>query len=164
MTKSPAKSGKPTLLVDVDGVISLWGFSSDARPQGTWLTVDGIVHFLSAAAGRNLLALSNQFELVWCSGWEEKANEYLPRALGLPRSLPFLTLDWETAQHWKLAAIDPWAGPERPLAWIDDDHDGRCLAWAQQRPGPTLLVTTDPATGLTDREAGRLVAWAKGLG
>jgi len=44
VTKLPANSEKPALLVDVDRVVSLFGFASNARPDGTWLTVDGIVH------------------------------------------------------------------------------------------------------------------------
>ena len=29
-----------------------------------------------------LQALAGDFELAWCTGWEEKANEYLPAVLG----------------------------------------------------------------------------------
>lgn len=164
VTKPPANSGKPVLLIDIDGVISLWGFASSAGPEGSWLTVDGIVHFLSAAAGRHLLALADTFELAWCSGWEEKANDYLPEALGLPRPLPYITLDSRIGgDHWKLGAIDAWAGSDRPLAWIDDDLDERCRAWARERPGPTLLIRTDPATGLIQPHVDRLRRWAAAL-
>ena len=72
------------LLVDVDGVISLFGFTPDERPVGAFLTVDGVLHYLSGDAGEHLRRLSAHYELVWCTGWEERANEYLPRALGLP--------------------------------------------------------------------------------
>ena len=37
--------------------------------------------------------------------------------------------------------------PERPLLLVDGD-------------GPTLLVTTEPATGLTEAHAAQLEAWA----
>jgi hypothetical protein len=121
--------------------------------------VDGIPHFLSAAAGGLLRGLVGEFELVWCSGWEEKANDYLPRALGLPGPLPFLTFE-RPAGHWKLPAIDAYAGPSRPLAWIDDDLDERCTAWAAARSGPTLLIPTAPAVGLTAAHAATLRAWA----
>ena len=98
--------------------------------------------------------LSACFEPVWCSGWEEKADEYLPAALGLPAGLPHLSFDHARAagdppRHWKLAAIDAFAGPQRPLAWVDDAHDDTCHAWADARPGATLLVATQPAVGLT---------------
>src|SRR5689334_8139492 len=109
---------QPLLLVDVDGVISLFGFEMDARPSGQWLVVDGIPHYLSADAGRHLRTLSDHFELVWCTGWEEKANEYLPALLGLAGPLPWLSFDARVDiedgtrpavenlhGHWKLEAI-----------------------------------------------------------
>jgi hypothetical protein len=163
--KSPANSHIPLLLVDVDGVISLYGFDLDVRPAGGFLTVDGIPHYLSAEAGEHLRALAAHFELVWCTGWEERANEYLVHALGLPESLTYLTFDGSPApapRHWKLDAIETHAGPHRPLAWIDDDHEG-CEAWAARRPGPTLLVTAHPHEGITAAHVERLLAWAEGL-
>jgi hypothetical protein len=155
---------RPLLLIDVDGVISLFGFDPGRPPAGRFQIVDGIAHFLSGTAGEHLLRLCDAFELAWCSGWEEKANEYLPHALGLPGPFPCLSLAGSSPAlggHWKLAAIDRYAGPERPLAWVDDAHDERCEAWAAARPGPTLLIGTDPATGLTDEHVEELLAWAK---
>ena len=46
------------------------------------------------------------------------------------------------------------------MAWIDDVHDESEAAWAASRRGPTLLVTTDPAVGLTDEHVASLEAWA----
>lgn len=153
---------------------------TSGHPAGTWVTVDGIVHFLSEQAGRHLLVLAEHFELVWCSGWEEKANEYLPRALGIPGPLPYLTFgphrappsasraptagdqaapDGGVRRHWKLDAIDAWAGQDRPLGWLDDAFDDSCHPWAARRPGPTLLVATEPESGLTDRERDALLGW-----
>lgn len=165
--KMPGNGQRPLLLVDVDGVISLFGFSLDERPAGGFVTVDGIWHYLSATAGEHLRSLADTYELAWCTGWEEKANEYLPGALGLDGPLPCLSLshprDGAAANpHWKLGAIDRYAGPDRPLAWIDDDHAG-AEAWAMSRPGPTLLVATAPHTGLTEREVARLLTWATSL-
>jgi hypothetical protein len=157
---------RPLLLVDVDGVISLFGYDHTAPPAGRYQLVDGITHFLSAAAGGHLGRLAEQFELAWCTGWEEKANDYLPLALGLPGPLPHVVFDLaeRPAQaHWKLWGIDRHVAPSRPLAWIDDAHDAACSAWAAARPGPTLLVTTDPAVGLTGPEVDRLLEWASRL-
>jgi hypothetical protein len=158
---------RPLLLVDVDGVVSLFGFSLHARPAGRFEMVDGIAHFLSASAGEHLRRLADAFEPVWCTGWEEKANEYLPAALGLDGPWPYLTFEHasgpgvSTHGHWKLDAIDARCGT-RPLAWIDDMHGEACEAWAASRAAagaPTLLVTTDPSVGLTEREVRRLLAW-----
>ncbi len=165
---------RPLLLIDIDGVISLFGFDRHQPPPGRLIAVDGILHYVSTAAGESLLELATHFELVWCSGWEEKADEHLPLALGLPAGLPHVGLSGGSVdfdrqpdpgrRHWKLAAIDRYAGADRALAWIDDAHDETCRAWALARPGPTLLIGTDPAIGLTDRHASELTAWARQLG
>jgi len=158
--KSPQSCGKPLLFVDIDGVLSVFGFASDSRPFGTWLNVDGIVHFISATASEHLHRLATTYELVWCSGWEEKANEHLVSALGLPAALTFLTFSrYDGGTHWKLGAIEAHAG-DRPLAWIDDAHDDACRAWAAARPAPTLLVATDPPVGLTAADVDALERWA----
>jgi hypothetical protein len=168
MSNQPASPdpppGKPLLLVDVDGVISLFGFDPVSPPPGKWQMVDGVAHLLSATAGGHLRRLTGAYELAWCTGWEERANEYLPHALELPEPLPHvnLTSAVPTVQgHWKLEAIDRFAGRERPVAWIDDAHEERCQAWAEHRPGPTLLVTTDPASGITETHVDTLLRWAE---
>jgi hypothetical protein len=153
-------------MIDIDGVISLFGFSAHSRPDGSFHSIDGIFHFLSSAAAAHLLALVSVFDLVWASGWEEKANEYLPHLLGLPAPLPFLRFSRgaggtrSTNAHWKLQAIEDYAGP-RPLAWIDDAFNDACHAWAQARPAPTLLVQTNPAVGLTEHETDLLLDWRR---
>jgi hypothetical protein len=160
-------SATPLLLVDVDGVISLFGFAPDKCPAGSWHQIEGIAHLLSVEAATHLLALRSEFDLVWCTGWEERADEHLPPLLGLPR-LPWLSFDRNPGRsraHWKLEAIDAHAGPTRPVAWIDDALDDACEDWARQRTlagGPTLLVHTDPAVGLTAAERDVLRAWARG--
>jgi hypothetical protein len=157
---------RPLLLIDIDGVISLFGFDPHRRPPGRFVIVDGIIHFLSEEVAGRLRALAAQFDLIWCSGWEEKADEYLPHALGLPAGLPHLAFGGSAdgdGRHWKLAAIDAYAGPGRPLAWIDDQHDDTCRTWASRRRGATLLVETEPALGLTEPQAAELSAWARAL-
>jgi len=159
---------RPLLFVDVDGVVSLFGFPPDRPPAGRFQLVDGIPHYLSSAAGEHLRALSERFEMVWCSGWEEKASEHLPHALALGRSYPHLTFARHPGRahaHWKLDEIAAHAGA-RPLAWIDDAHDDECRAWAAEREragSPTLLVTTVPALGLTAEHVETLTAWAEPL-
>jgi HAD domain in Swiss Army Knife RNA repair proteins len=160
-------------MIDIDGVISLFGggeagIDPYTRPEGIFRSIDGIPHFLSATAAAHLLTLAADFDLVWCSGWEEKAEEYLPHLLGLPAGLPFLRFERGQGAgnslhgHWKLAAIDAYADT-RALAWIDDAFDASCHAWAEQRPAPTLLVQTAPAYGLTSTEAQQLTEWAQAL-
>ncbi|HEY3829447.1 MAG TPA: HAD domain-containing protein [Solirubrobacteraceae bacterium] len=174
---------RPLLLVDIDGVVSLFGFPphapSDLRSvAGSFHSIDGIPHFLSSTAAAHLLALGKFYELVWCSGWEERANEYLPALLGLPAELPFLRFapavratsgvggsgaERSTRGHWKLDAIDAYAGA-RALAWIDDCLDDACHTWAAARGAPTLLVRTDAAVGITATHVAELTRWARDLG
>jgi hypothetical protein len=157
---------KPLLLVDVDGVISLFGFPSNERPAGSWMFIDGSPHLISAAAAGHLQTLGADFDLVWCTGWEEKANEYLPGVLGLPSDLPVLSFDRNPGRghaHWKLGAIEDYAGPERALAWIDDALNDACRAWAGARSAPTLLVETHPHEGIADGHVTTLRRWARAL-
>jgi HAD domain in Swiss Army Knife RNA repair proteins len=153
---------RPLLLVDVDGVLSLFGTGVDHDVCLPTL-VDGMPHFLSRPAATALTRLANRFECVWCTGWEDRAESHLPQLLGLPGGWHHLvfTDPPETEAHWKLRAIDDFAGRDRPLAWIDDAHDDRCHAWAAARRGPTLLVSTDPAVGLTEADADRLERWLR---
>jgi hypothetical protein len=147
------------LLVDVDGVVSLFGFDHADPPAVCPVMVDGTPHWISAGAGARLLRLARTYECVWCTGWEERAEEHLPRLLGLPRGWRHLDL----GEGWKIAAIDATVPSERPLAWIDDAHDETGRAWAAARSGPTLLVSTDPAVGLADAHVALLETWAREL-
>jgi hypothetical protein len=157
-------------MVDIDGVISLFGVPQGGdAPSGRLHSIEGIPHFLSATAAAHLLELADHYELVWASGWEERAEEHLPHLLGLPAGLAFLRFGdasagpgQSTHGHWKLAAIDAHAGT-RPLAWVDDALDQACRAWAAARPAPTLLVQTDPRRGLTRSLALELREWAQAL-
>jgi hypothetical protein len=181
---------KPYLLVDIDGVVSLFGpegplaaapagtgagatagapGSPSDRIQGSFHAIDGIPHFLSSTAAAHLLSLTGAFELVWASGWEEKAEEYLPHLLGLPAGLPYIAFSQlasattrTTSAHWKLDAIEAFVG-ERALAWVDDAFNPSCHEWAAARGAPTLLVSTTPQRGLTREEAVTLLGWAKAL-
>jgi hypothetical protein len=165
MQKKLRTQRRPLLFLDVDGVISLFGFPVSEPPNGTFHSIDGLPHLLSATAPRDLQILGGRFDLVWCTGWEERANEHLPRLLGLPGPLPVVGLaprpDRRHA-HWKLDAIERHAG-RRPLAWIDDAHDDECRGWAAAREAaiaPTLLASTEPAVGITPRDVEILLAWA----
>lgn len=158
---------KPLLFVDVDGVISLFGFPPDRdHVPGTFHWIDGVAHCIPPAAGERLMRLAERFELVWATGWEHKANEYLPFILKLPfRDLPCLTFDGQAvfgSSHWKLDAIEEYAG-DRPAAWIDDNLGDAARLWALSRSGPTLLVETRSGTGMTDDHVQELLTWADSL-
>lgn len=155
----------PLLAVDIDGVISVFGFEG-APDRGTMRMqlVDGVPHCISLPAGERLRRLGEHFELVWASGWEDKANFYLSHLLGLPE-LPHIGFEVAArpgGAHWKLGPIEAYA-EGRPLAWIDDNFDESCFEWARRRPQPTLLVPTEPELGLEEAQAEALRRWAISL-
>ena len=158
------ETNRPILFVDVDGVISLFGFASETGElPGPLHWIDGVAHCIPGDVGQRLVTLAESFELVWATGWEERANDHLPYILKLssPR-LPCLSFGGRAvfgSAHWKLDAIEEYAG-SRPLAWIDDNLDKSCDKWARRREAPTLLVRTDSDVGLTDDHVEELLRWA----
>jgi hypothetical protein len=156
---------RPILAVDVDGVISIFGFDDPpAKDEAQFELVDGMVHCISLLAGQRLLRLAEHYDLVWATGWEDRANDYLPNILGLPE-LPYLTFNGAArfgSAHWKLGPLDDYC-KGRPTAWIDDNFDESCYEWARGRPEPTLLVPTEPDLGLEEAQTEALAAWARGL-
>ena len=156
-------TAKPVLAVDVDGVISLFGFEGPLDDiGGRFHLIDGMAHCISDTAGAQLARLGEVYELVWATGWEDRANDHLPLLLGLPGELPVLRFAGHArfgSAHWKLDALADYAG-ERPLAWIDDSFDASCHEWASEREAPTLLVPTEPFIGLTETETEMLLRWA----
>src|SRR3954469_25631726 len=154
---------RPVLFVDVDGVISLFGFQASGHPPGIFHLIDGIPHCIGTDAAARLARLADRYELVWATGWEEKANEYLVHILEMPGDLPVLTFDGRAvfgSSHWKVEAIEDYARG-RAAAWIDDNLDERAEKWAANRPEPTLLVRTESALGITDEQVETLLRWAR---
>ena len=156
---------KPVLAVDVDGVISRFGFDDPpAKEQARFQLVDGIMHCISLAAGARLRRLADHYELVWATGWENRANDHLPQMLGLAQ-LPYLSFDGTArfgSAHWKLGPLDEYCRG-RAMAWIDDNLDESCYEWARGRQEPTLLVPTEPDRGLEEAQTEALIGWARGL-
>lgn len=163
MTRAAAED-PPILAVDVDGVISLFGFEEPPdRAPCRFQLIDGMAHCISHAAGGRLQRLIPYYEMVWATGWEDRANDHLLGLLGLQR-MPVIRFGGDArfgSAHWKLGPIAAYATGRR-LAWIDDSLDDECHAWARARPEPTLLVPTDPTRGLEEPQVDLLIDWAAG--
>jgi hypothetical protein len=157
--------GKPVLAVDVDGVISLFGFEEPPRGETVrFQLIDGMMHCISLPTGPRLARLAEYYELVWATGWEDRANDHLPAILGMAE-LPHLTFDGAArfgSAHWKLGPLDAYC-KGRAMAWVDDNLDESCYEWARNRPEPTLLVPTEAHIGLEEAQTEALLAWARGL-
>jgi len=150
---------RPLLFLDVDGVISLFGLTE--APTET-LVVNEQLHFIPPAMASRVRRLAEGFDLVWATGWEKRANEHLLPVLGLSGPLPYLTFGGLAvfgSADWKLDAIAATA-EGRAAAWVDDNHDQSSDAWAYSRTVPTMLVTTESHTGLTDDLVEALMSWA----
>jgi hypothetical protein len=158
----PSDNGRPILAVDVDGVVSLFGFDEPPNPSGAeFHVVDGTMQCLSTTAARLLRQLADQYEVVWVTGWEGGAQE-MSRLLQLPK-WPYLTFDGAArfgSADWKLGPLEKYARG-RALAWVDDSFDDVCYEWAQRRGEPTLLVATESEVGLVEVQAEALSGWAR---
>jgi hypothetical protein len=170
LLRKKSKGNAPILAVDIDGVISLFGFDQSAEPgqgdpskaPGEFHLIDGMLHCIALETGPRLTRLAKSYELVWASGWEDRANDSLPTILGVAE-LPYLTFDGRArfgTAHWKLEALEEYAG-SRPLAWIDDSLDTSCHKWADERSAPTLLVPTESDVGLLDVHVEALERWVE---
>ncbi|MER5498257.1 HAD domain-containing protein [Streptomyces sp. NPDC002466] len=160
----PAPERLPLLLLDVDGVLN--PFAARDCPEGYrehgFFPGEEPPVRLCDAHGPWLADLGREFELVWATGWEDQANTFITPVLNLP-TLPvvrFPPVPFDPAE--KVPAIDAFAG-DRPAAWVDDAHTPEALAWARSRTAPTLLVTTDPARGLTADMIQELLCWRGSL-
>lgn len=154
---------RPILAVDVDGVISPFGFDKPPDHGVRFVLVDRMMHCISLGAGERLRRLGELYELVWATGWEEKANRHLAGLFELPE-LPYLTFGGKArfgSAHWKLGPLAEYA-QGRALAWIDDSFDEGCYEWAREREEPTLLVPIEPHVGLDEVQVEALTAWAGG--
>ena len=137
----PQQQKRPILFVDVDGVISLFGFTpGEGQLPGPLHWIDGVAHCIPEDVGARLVTLAERFDLVWATGWEERANEHLPYILKLPfRDLPCLYFDGRAvfgSAHWKVDAIHEYAR-ERPRSsdsalWEDKAPFVR-MGFARQR-------------------------------
>ena len=160
--REAAEDHRPVLAVDVDGVISLFGFDEPlTEAPGEMHLIDGVAHCISRPAGERLKRLADHYDLIWATGWEERANEHLPLLLGLPGELPYLSFGGNArfgTAHWKLEALAEYAG-DRPLAWVDDSLDDSCYDWAEEREAPTLLVRTESDIGITEAHTETLLGW-----
>lgn len=152
-------SGRPAILIDVDGPLNPYAAKPTRRPPGytthrirplgfrkplrVWLDPSHGPWLLSLAAAVGA-------DLVWATTWEHEANEFISPRLGLP-DLEWIDFggrgaDHRDGHHGKVPAITAWAGARR-IAWLDDEFQPRDPEWAAARPG-TLLVPVDPRKGI----------------
>lgn len=162
---------KPLLLIDVDGPLNPWAATNSKRPKMyKRYRIDGFVVWLATQHGQALNALTDVFDLVWCTTWEHQANTDIGPKIGLPK-LPVIEFGKhlpaqppEPGLHWKTAVITAYAlAHNRPFAWVDDEIDIKDgLHFMQWCRDPFLTLKIDPASGLTGEHFTELREWAEG--
>lgn len=163
---------KPLLLLDVDGVLNpsasrKWLDNSEFTKRNTTVS-NGFTYpvWLNRKHGKQLLNLcdENGLDLVWCTTWEDEANEFIGPRLGLPQ-LPVIKFGFN-GMTWKFGSVLDYA-QDRPLAWLDDDfemHRGYKEWFLDQRADiPTHLQQVLPKIGMTENDLAAIDRWAKEL-
>jgi hypothetical protein len=145
---------KPILLLDVDGVLNVWGDVPTYVRLEAEFWFDLFCIRIPVGTAARLARLAEVYDIVWCTAWESEAGPRLAPYLGEHvRDLPYITwTDGPCGTTWKLPDVDAWLhayGDGRAVAWVDDDLYGDADAWALRR-GNTLLAKTAPGKGLTE--------------
>ena len=163
---------KPFLLVDVDGVLNIFGWGSDhdeepnERLEATF-KVDGSTLHVPRGTGERMARLETLYNCIWATTWEQKAPKLLSPYFGFGLNWPVLNFkmvyqrDYGT---WKLPTVRSWAidyAMDRKLAWIDDDLDLDAYKWAADRPD-TMLQRPDYDVGMTEDHVLKLEEFARG--
>jgi hypothetical protein len=162
-------TGRPLVLLDVDGVLNLGQFLSSKQRSalqhrhGWYSGRAGDDHYgtrivLNRYWGPLLISLEEQgAELAWATGWQKEANWYISPLLGLG------DLRWAPAVHGRKAyTVVPWT-EGRPWAWLDDIEDELKVASALSQHRPHCPVLVDRATGLTPDHVETVREWLKTL-
>lgn len=164
-------SGKPLVLLDVDGVLN--PLKRPHRGYRRFRVSPGGVTFklwLNAAHGPQLLELaeSTGSELAWASYWCDGANEWVGPKVGLPE-LPYVPIprfpgepDGISLGAWKARHVAAYVG-ERPFVWFEDEPDAAERLLDHLAEGSHFLVRVDPLKGLLEGHLDRARAWLAAL-
>ena len=162
----------PLILVDVDGVLNPNKPEADGYRRH-WVFPNGVPHrlLLHPMHGQMLseLAETTNAELVWASYWRNRANSWIAPRIGLPsmRSVP-IPSRWRprarsSLGEWKAAHVAAWIG-QTPFVWFEDDPNVPSFLAQRHGLGRYLIVTVDPAAGLTHHHIQEARTWLRELG
>ncbi|WP_329110739.1 hypothetical protein OG792_17010 [Micromonospora sp. NBC_01699] len=153
---------RPLLFLDVDGVLNPFdgpcpaGFvEHDLFPGEEPIRID-------PGHGAWITELAETFDVTWATSWNEDANLVLAPLLGIT-ALPVLTMPPVPFHPNAKVPLVAALARHRPTAWIDEAHTHEARTWRDSRAAPTILVTADPAVGLTRAYVDQLLAWAAAL-
>jgi len=156
------------IFLDIDGVLN---------PQVHWDGINGLSGpILRLTESR--LALVQELDtlgrVVWASTWSMDQTVLLATTIGFPPDTPSVSfVETHTDSlaaampTWKLPFVERWLRRQeriqersyQAIVWIDDDLHRDAERWAGAQSLPTLLIRTDPATGLTSSGVARVRAF-----
>jgi len=145
------KTTKPLVLLDVDGVINdLASLENSARSIGTEIVKAGeyTVH-IPPYMGELIRHLNDVTEIVWCTTWRNRANEFISPILGIPNDLKVAT-DGTAIRFtsWKANAMREFAIPAltdgREVYWIEDFYGSYPQVPKNGDLGTHLIDTAPP--------------------
>ena len=165
-------SERPWLLIDVDGVLNPLMVADDfelheLRPIG-W-TGPPLTVQLTPRHGEWITALTDVFDLVWATTWEQSANLLISPIVGLPTDLPVIPFveprlrhDWEVS--FKSPSVARWV-EGHSFVWLDDSIGAADTRWFEKVTGvgPFLLRSIDPLVGLTEADCAVAREWGESL-
>lgn len=161
---------RPWLLLDIDGVINIWNQSQNVRLYERHRVLVGETSYpikIRRDMKDWLFELTEDFIPVWCTMWNDEANEYMAPLLELPH-LAVIPCSYQDAPesiyHVKVHSIRTHVPKGRAIAWVDDEIGSSDFSWASRRDrlhGPTKLIKTDERVGLLRHHVEKLSGWAK---
>jgi hypothetical protein len=168
---------QPILALDVDGVLNALN-AGEVPPGWERATVRGGLPIrYNPRHGEQLqkIAADTGAELVWCTIWEDLANEHIAPLTGLPW-LPWVAMDESMAtviseRHIKFSQAIPVGAVKaralaqyaagRPACWLEDEPEAP--AEFSSYPAPHLVVQVDPLAGLQDEHLAMAASWLASL-
>lgn len=152
-------SVKPWLFIDVDGVLNTFG-PRDGRDVYKIL---GYTVMLRKSDGKNLLKLTDKYDLIWGTTWCDLANVHIGPKIGLPE-LPYI--EWSDKYpasrlrtRTMIKTIDVVEFCDgRPFAWLDDDLWQEDIDFLQSNCD-CLPIYVNEYQGLVDNDFERLREW-----
>lgn len=164
------------ILLDVDGPLNPFDAKPTKRPEGYqthrmrpmgWVATKPLKVWLNPLHGPSLRDLGA--ELIWCTAWENEANEWIGPHLGLPK-LDFVDwIDWDIKNpeglHPKTKRIISWMAENRPdsdFLWIDDEPTGTDKAYIDKNyENSGNIMKISPRIGLIDKDFKNIQNWVE---
>lgn len=144
-------SEKPTLFLDVDGVLNV--FARGYHKRAVEVNGERFPHLLYPSK-HTLPFMSwawNCFDVYWCTAWGENAN-CIAKWAALPQR-PCVADVRSSSGEWKLDSVKAFVeGKKTPSVWIEDGIGPIAEAWAAKAVN-FLYVHTEFRIGVTRKHA-----------